>query len=180
MEITENISPEYAEAFGLEETQAEDQEGAAAEGGEENQPEGSQTAAESADGSDGGSQEAIGAAIKNISATWPEIKSLEDIAAMPTSQEFNRLVQLGNSMEEAFYLANRKEIESRKIAAARTAAVHGVAGKQHLNPVPAGGGSEPVEVPADMRDAYLEMMPGATDAEIKAAYTKFLKDTKKG
>lgn len=313
MEITENISPEYAEAFGLEATRAEDQEGAEEEGGAENQPEGSQTAAENEDGSDGGSQEpgaaeggtesparremspeerhrqaearrareeqerqaaeqqrrdqifaemfagqtnpytgkpiqteaefrayqaekerrrqeeqlqqagiqpetirgivdqqlgpvreqlmraqmqaaqeraravnqqaqeAIGAAIKNISAIWPEIKSLADITALPTRDEFNRLVQENNlSIEQAFYLANQKEIEARKIAAARTAAVHGVAGKQHLNPVPAGGGSEPVEVPADMRDAYLEMMPGATDAEIKAAYTKFLKDTKKG
>ena len=310
----EMISQEYAEAFGLEATQAEEQEGAEAEGGAENQPEGSQTAAESADESDGGSQEpeaaeggtepparremspeerhrqaygrrareeakalarqeeqqrrdqifaemfagqtnpytgkpitteaefrayqaekerrrqaeqlqqagiqpetirgivdqqlgpfreqlmraqmqaaqeraravnqqaqeAIGAAIKNISATWPEIKSMDDIIALPTRDDFNRLVQMGNTIEDAFYLANRKEIEARKIAAARTAAVHGVAGKQHLNPVPAGGGSEPVEVPADMRDAYREMMPDATDAEIKAAYTKFLKDTKKG
>lgn len=312
MEFSENISPEYAEAFGLEATQAEEQEGAAAEGGAENQPEGSQTAAESEDGSSGGyqepgaegsgtepparremspeerhrqaearrareeqarraaeqqrvdkiyadmfagqtnpftgkpitteaeyrayqvekerrqqaeqlqkagiqpetirnmvdqqlgpvkeqlmkaqmqaaqeraravnqqAQEAIGAAVKNISATWPEIKSLEDITALPTRDEFNRLVQLGNTVEEAFYLANRKEIEARKIAAAKTAAVHGVAGKQHLNPVPAGGGNEPVEVPADMRDAYREMMPNATDAEIKAAYTKYLKDIKKG
>lgn len=312
MEITENISPEYAEAFGLEATQAEEQEGTATEGGTENQPEGSQTAAESADGSDGGpqepgaaeggtepparremppeerhrqaearrareaqerqaaeqlrrdqifaemfagqtnpytgkpitteaefrayqaekerrrqaeqlqqagiqpetirgivdqqlgpvreqlmraqmqaaqeraravnqqAQEAIGAFVKGLSAEWPEIKSMDDIAAMPTAEEFNGYVQMGLSLDKAFYLANRKEIEARKIAAAKTAAIHGVAGKQHLNPVPAGGGSEPVEVPADMRDAYLEMMPGATDAEIKAAYIKFLKDTKKG
>lgn len=312
MEITENISPEYAEAFGLEATQAEEQEGAEAEGGTENQPEGSQTAAESEDGSDGGSQEpvtaeggtepparremspeerhrqaearrareaqerqaaeqqrrdqifaemfagqtnpytgkpitteaefrayqaekasreqaqqlqqagiqpetirgivdqqlgpvreqlmraqmqaaqeraravnqqaqeVIGAFVKGLSSEWPEIKSMDDIAAMPTAEEFNGYVQMGLSLDKAFYLANRKEIEARKIAAAKTAAIHGVAGKQHLNPVPAGGGSEPVEVPADMRDAYLEMMPGATDAEIKAAYTKFLKDTKKG
>lgn len=312
MEITENISPEYAEAFGLEATQAEDQEGAAEEGSAENQPEGSRTAAESEDGSDGGSkepgaaeggtepparremspeerhrqaearrareaqerqaaeqlrrdqifaemfagqtnpytgkpitteaefrayqaekasreqaqqlqqagiqpetirgivdqqlgpvreqlmraqmqaaqeraravnqqaQEVIGAFVKGLSAEWPEIKSMDDIAAMPTAEEFNGYVQMGLSLDKAFYLANRKEIEARKIAAAKTAAIHGVAGKQHLNPVPAGGGSEPVEVPADMRDAYLEMMPGATDAEIKAAYTKFLKDTKKG
>ena len=312
MEITENISPEYAEAFGLEATRAEDQEGTATEGGTENQPEGSQTAAESEDGSDVGSkepgaaeggteptarremppeerhrqaearrareaqerqaaeqmrrdqifaemfagqtnpytgkpitteaefrayqaekarreqaqqlqqagiqpetirgivdqqlgpvreqlmraqmqaaqeraravnqqaQEAIGAFVKGLSAEWPEIKSMDDIAAMPTAEEFNGYVQMGLSLDKAFYLANRKEIEARKIAAAKTAAIHGVAGKQHLNPVPAGGGSEPVEVPADMRDAYLEMMPGATDAEIKAAYTKILKDTKNG
>lgn len=313
MEFSEKITPEYAEAFGLEATQTEEKTDAEEEGGAENQPDGSQTAAESEDEGTGGSQEpgaqegatepsarremspeerhrqaearrareeqerqaaeqqrrdqifaemfagqtnpytgkpitteaefrayqaekqrrqqaeqlqqagiqpetirgivdqqlgpfkeqliqaqmqaaqeraraanqqaqeAIGAAIKNISATWPEIKSLEDIVALPTGQEFNRLVQENNlSIEQAFYLANQKEIDARKIAAAKTAAVHGVAGKQHLNPLPAGGGSEPVEVPADQRDAYREMMPNATDAEIKAAYNKYLKDIKKG
>lgn len=313
MENNENISQEYAEAFGLEMTQAEEQEGAAEEGGAENQPEESQTAVESEDESSGGSQEpveeedgtepparremspeerhrqaearrareeqerrtaeqqrrdeiyaelfngqkdpytgkpitteaefrayqaerarrqqeeqlrqagiqpetiqgivdqqlgpikaqmmqarmqaaqeraravnqqaqeAIGAAIRNISAIFPEIKSLDDIAAMPTSGEFNRLIQQNKlTLEQAFYLANQKEIEARKIAAAKTAAVKGVAGKSHLNPVPAGGGSEPVEVPADMRDAYREMMPDATDAEIRTAYAKYLKDIKKG
>lgn len=124
-------------------------------------------------------QEAIGAAIRNISADMPEIKSLEDIAALPTGQEFNRYVQMGLPVEKAFYLANQKEIEGRKIAAAKAAALHGVAGKQHLNPVPSGGGSEPVEVPADMRAAYREMMPDASDAEIRSAYAKYLKDVKK-
>lgn len=125
-------------------------------------------------------QEAIGAFVKGLSAEWPEIKSMDDIAAMPTAEEFNRLVQLGNSLEDAFYLANRKEIESRKIAAAKTAAIHGAAGKSHLDPLPAGGGSEPLEVPVAMRDAYREMMPNATDAEIRKAYAKYLKDIKKG
>lgn len=123
-------------------------------------------------------QEAIGAALKAISAEMPEIKSMEDIAAMPTSGEFNRLVQQGIRIDEAFYLANRKEIESRKIAAAKASAQRGAAGKNHLDPVPSGGGSAPVEVPAAMQAAYREMMPDATDAEIKAAYTKYLKDMK--
>ena len=125
-------------------------------------------------------QEAIGAFVKGISAEWPEIKSMDDIAAMPTAEEFNEYVQMGLPLDKAFYLANRKEIESRKIAAAKTAAIHGAAGKSHLDPLPAGGGSEPVEVPAAMRDAYREMMPGATDAEIRKAYAKYLKDIKKG
>lgn len=125
-------------------------------------------------------QEAIGAFVKGLSAEWPEIKSMDDIAAMPTAEEFNEYVQMGLPLDKAFYLANRKEIESRKIAAAKTAAIHGAAGKSHLDPLPAGGGSEPVEVPAAMRDAYREMMPGATDAEIRKAYAKYLKDIKKG
>lgn len=121
-------------------------------------------------------QEAIGAAVKNISAIYPEVKTLEDITAMPTAKEFNRLVQMGNSLEDAFYLANRKEIEARKIAAARTAAIHGAAGKGHLDPVPSGGGKAPVEVPANQVEKFREMMPGATDEEIRKAYAGFLKN----
>lgn len=125
-------------------------------------------------------QEAIGAFVKGLSAEWPEIKSMDDIARMETAQEFNEYVQLGLPMEKAFYLANSKEIEARKIAAAKAAALNGVAGKSHLNPLPAGGGSEPVEVPAAMRESYREIMPDATDEEIRKAYAKYLKDIKKG
>lgn len=125
-------------------------------------------------------QEVIGAFIKGLSAEWPEIKSMDDIAHMETAQRFNQLVQLGNTLEDAFYLANCKEIEARKIAAAKAAALNGVAGKSHLNPLPAGGGSESVEVPAAMRESYREIMPDATDEEIRKAYAKYLKDIKKG
>lgn len=125
-------------------------------------------------------QEVIGTFVKGLSTEWPEIKSMEDIAAMPTAQEFNEYVQLGLPLNKAFYLANCKEIEARKIAAAKAAALNGVAGKSHLNPLPAGGGSEPVEVPAAMRDSYREIMPDATDEEIRKAYAKYLKDIKKG
>lgn len=33
----------------------------------------------------------------------------------------------------------------------------------------------PWEVPADMAESYREMMPGATDAEIRTAYARYLK-----
>lgn len=123
-------------------------------------------------------QEVIGAAVKNITAIFPEVKSLEDIAAMPTAEAFNGYVQKGLSLEDAFYLANRKAIEDKKLTAARTAALRGAANRGHLDPVPAGGTAAPVEVPADMRASYLEIMPGATDAEISNAYAKYLKDLK--
>lgn len=125
-------------------------------------------------------QEAITASLKNIGAVYPEIKTLEDIAALDTAEEFNRLVQLGNSLEDAFYLANRREIEGRKIAAAKQSAVNAQAGKRHLDPLPAGGGQEAVEVPREQRDAYREIMPEATEAEIRAAYARYLKDIQKG
>lgn len=124
-------------------------------------------------------QETISAAVKNISATWPEIKTLEDITALPTGREFNRLVQENNlSIEQAFYLANQKEIETRKIAAAKAAAMNGAASRKHLNPVQNGGGELPVEVPRGVVDAYRAMMPDATDAEIRKAYAEEMKNLK--
>ena len=57
MEINETISPEYAEAFGLEATPEDVQEGAAGEGGTENQPQEPGVAAESGAGTGGVEQE---------------------------------------------------------------------------------------------------------------------------
>ena len=122
----------------------------------------------------------IEAQLKLVAAVDPSVQTLEDIVAKPTGKAFQAYVDKGLTIEEAFQLANRKEIEARKLTAAQAAARNGVAGKSHLNPVTGGSGQEPVEVPAEMRDAYREMMPGATDAEIRTAYAKFLKDTKKG
>lgn len=122
--------------------------------------------------------ETIGQAVKNISAVWPEIRSLEDITALPTREEFNRYVQMGVPVEEAFYLANRKEIENRKIAAATAAARNGAASRRHLDPVQSGGGELPVEVPKGVVDAYRAIMPDATDAEIRKAYADEIKNLK--
>lgn len=117
--------------------------------------------------------------LKLVAVLDPSIKSLDDIVAMPTGQAFSAYVEKGLTIEEAFRLANGKEIEARKIAAAQAAARNQTAGKGHLDPVQSSGGPEPVEVPAAAKAAYLEMMPGATDAEIRAAYAKYLKETKR-
>ena len=121
-------------------------------------------------------QESIQTSLKNISAMDPTIQTLDDIAALPTAGRFNDLVQKGVGLEDAFYLANRKAIDARKAAAARTAALNGAASRRHLNPVPAGSGMTPVEVPADQAEMFRELMPGATDEEIRTAYAGYLKD----
>ena len=121
-------------------------------------------------------QEAIQTSLKNISAMDPSVKSLEDIAALPTAARFNDLVQKGIGLEDAFYLANRQAIDTRRAAAAKAAALNGAANRRHLDPVPAGSGKAPVEVPADQAEMFREMMPGATDEEIRTAYAGYLKD----
>lgn len=105
----------------------------------------------------------------------PSVKSMEDIAAMPTAEAFRGYVAKGLGLEEAFYMANRKAIEERKLTAARAAGVSAAASKGHLAPVGGGGQAETVEVPAEQRALYRELMPEATDAEILAAYKQYLK-----
>ncbi len=108
----------------------------------------------------------------------PSMKSMEDIAAMPTAEAFRGYVAKGLGLEEAFYMANRKAIEERKLTAARAAGVSAAASKGHLAPVGGGGQAETVEVPAEQRALYRELMPEATDAEILAAYKQYLKGMK--
>ena len=108
----------------------------------------------------------------------PTVKSMEDIAAMPTAEAFRGYVAKGLGLEEAFYMANRKAIEERKLTAARAAGVSAAASKGHLAPIGGGGQGETVEVPAEEKALYREMMPEATDAEILAAYKQYLKSMK--
>lgn len=120
-------------------------------------------------------QEAIGKSLAAIAAEFPEIKSLEDIAKMPTAGRFNALVQKGIGIEDAFFLANRQELDQRRRAASRQAAINAAQGKRHLSAGVSGESADVVDVPADMAESYREMMPGATDAEIRKAYASYLK-----
>ena len=115
-------------------------------------------------------QEAISRALTNISAMDPDVKTMEDIARMPTAPRFNELVQKGIGMEDAFYLANRQAIDTRRAAAAKAATINRMANRSHLNPTRAPGAKLPVEVPREVVEAYRYMMPDATDAEIQKAY----------
>lgn len=108
----------------------------------------------------------------------PSVKSMEDIAAMPTAEAFRGYIAKGLGLEEAFYMANRKAIEERKLTAARAAGISAAASKGHLAPLGGGGQAETVEVPAEQKALYRELMPEATDAEILAAYKQYLKATK--
>ena len=118
----------------------------------------------------------IARSIQEIGREFPEIKSLEDIAKMPTAGRFNELVQRGATLEDAFWLANRQELDQRRRAASRQAAINAAQGKSRLSAGVAQKAGEAVEVPADLVESYREMMPGATDGEIRAAYARYLKD----
>lgn len=113
---------------------------------------------------------ALQAELKKVTAMDPSIKTLEDIRAMPTATKFNEYVQKGLGLEDAFYLANRQEVDTRRMAAARAATQEQLAGKGHLNPVSGVPGKTPYQVSQAQIAAYREFMPDATEAEIRAAY----------
>lgn len=117
--------------------------------------------------------------LKKVTAMDPNIKTLEDIRAMPTANRFNDLVQKGIGLEDAFYLANRQEVDARRMAAARAATQSQMAGKGHLNPVSAAAAKTPYQVSAAEREAFLAFNPGATDEEIQRAYERDRKERMK-
>ena len=113
---------------------------------------------------------ALQSELLKVTAMDPAIKTLEDIRKMPTASKVNEYVQMGLGLEDAFYLANRKEVDERRMAAARAATQEQLAGKGHLNPVGSVPGKTPYQVSQKEMEMYRAFNPDATDAEIRAAY----------
>lgn len=116
--------------------------------------------------------------LKEISALDPTIKELKDLAKMETYPKFYELVKRGNSLTDAFKLANYDALTGRAAAASRQAAINSAQGKQHLSPTTQRGAGA-VSVPADVKAEYLAFNPDATDAEIQQHYNRYMKKHRK-
>lgn len=112
--------------------------------------------------------------LREISALDPSIKELKDIAKMETYPKFYELVKKGNSLTDAFKLANFETLNRSTAAASRQAAINAAQGKSHLAQT-ASRGTGAASVPADVKEAYRAFNPNATDAEIQQHYNKYLK-----
>ncbi len=112
--------------------------------------------------------------MREISALDPSIKDLSDLAGMETYPKFYELVKRGNTLTDAFKLANYEALTKGAVSASRQAALNAAQGKRHLTQTsPRGSGA--ANVPADIRKEYLAFNPDATDAEIQAHYNKYRK-----
>ena len=121
-------------------------------------------------------QETIRQGVETIRQLYgAEVGSVEDIAAMPTGPQFRAYVQKGLSIEEAYYLANRRDIDARRLGAARQAGINRASGKGHLAGMPAAAGDAPYQPTAAEKEAYRAFLPEATDAEIAKAYGAYRK-----
>lgn len=111
--------------------------------------------------------------LKEIALLDPSIKSLADLTRAPYYDRFYELVKRGNSLSDAFKLANLDTITHNAAKASKQAAMNAL-GKQHMAATMARGVGD-VSVPLDVREAYLAFNPSATNAEIQRHYNKYLK-----
>lgn len=109
--------------------------------------------------------------LKAISALDPSIRTLEDLAKMPTYPKFYELVKKGNDLTDAFKLANYDALTKGAAAGARQAALNAAQGKQHMGQTQTRGAGA-VSVPAEVMEQYRAFNPDATEAEIRAHYAK--------
>lgn len=104
-----------------------------------------------------------------------DVKTFDDIAKNPHFADIEKMWQKGYSLDDAYYLANRAEIEQKRQAAVKQQVINQTAGKKHLKTTGQNGAGNEVHVPAETLAIYREMMPNATDDEIRAHYARLNK-----
>lgn len=109
--------------------------------------------------------------LKEIGKLDPNIRELKDLTAMETYPRFLELVRRGNTLLDAYRLANLDVLTSGAAAATRQAAINAVQSKRHMGQTKERG-TGALRVPEDVRAMYRALNPGATDAEIQAHYNR--------
>lgn len=116
-------------------------------------------------------QQKLNDAIAKIKQFDKSVKSPQDVINNPHFQQIEEMWNRGYSLEDAYYLANRAELEQKKQAAAKQQAINQVAGKQHMKATGQNGTGNDVHIPADIMAMYREMT-GMSDAEIRKHYAR--------
>lgn len=109
--------------------------------------------------------------LREIGKLNPNIRELKDLAAMETYPKFYELVKRGNTLVDAYRLANFESLTNSAAQATRQAAINSVQSKQHMGATRERG-TGAVSVPADVKEMYRALNPGATDAEIQSHYNR--------
>ena len=112
--------------------------------------------------------------VKEIAAVDPSIKEFGDLAKMDNYGRFHELVKKGNTLLDAYRLANFDALTQRAAQASRKAAIQSAASKEHLAPNPPRG-TGAVSVPEDIKAEYRAFNPDATEEEIQKHYQKYMK-----
>jgi hypothetical protein len=110
--------------------------------------------------------------LEQIRQLDPTIGTVEDLLKAPNAKEIYDLVKKGNSLVDAFRLANFDRLRSGAAEAARQQAVVNSRGKDHLQATGNSRGTGSASVPRDELAMYRLFNPGATEAQIQAHFNK--------
>lgn len=112
-----------------------------------------------------------------ITAMMPELKSEEDIMALPEHDLILDLVSKGYKPSDAVYSVFSDRITASAVERGKRQAEAQAASKSHLIPDKhrGSGGGTGVVVPADVQQMYRDMLPGISDADIAKHYGKYKK-----
>lgn len=107
-------------------------------------------------------QAALQGELKRISELDPAVKSISDLAKMPTFQKFDALVHRGYGLADAFRIANFDVLAQKRAEAAQQAAIKKMQANQAASPGALGVDADvPAKSFADMTDnefeKYIEM-----------------------
>ena len=120
-------------------------------------------------------QQKLNDSVAKIKQFDKSVKSEQDIIDNPHFQQISEMYRRGYSLEDAYYLANRAELEQKKQAAAKQQAINQVAGKQHMKATGQNGVGNDVHIPADEMAMYRAMNPGVSDDAIRKHYARVTK-----
>lgn len=114
---------------------------------------------------------AITAGVENIRKAYgADVRSIEDIVAMPTGARFAELIRKGISIEDAYFLANRESLQATQAKSAYRKGAEAALGTGHLATAKSTGTETPYVATAEERREYRAFLPDATDEEINKAY----------
>lgn len=122
-------------------------------------------------------QAKISGAISELNGEFPElgVKTAEDLDNLPNADKIAVYIQRGNSLVDAYKLANWSDIQSGKMAAAKQAAINNINSKAHINPTGAATEPDNYEIPDETMRYYKAFFPHKTEDEIRAMDAKMRK-----
>lgn len=116
---------------------------------------------------------ALDAAINEISAIDPDIKSVNDLIALDNYDEFYSLVEKGYSLPDAYKIFAFDKLTAKKASSAAQTVLNNINSKGHITTVK-GGQTKEIVVPDDVLAAYKKNMPNMSEDEIRKHYAKFI------
>lgn len=111
--------------------------------------------------------------LREINAIDPSVQTIEDILTRPTGARFEELVQRGNTLTDAFRLANIDELTYAAARAARQEVLASVSSKEHMRRSTSRGQGA-AAVPREVAQQYRILYPKASDEEIARHYNEYI------